>query len=108
MVGCLWLWRGKISCCFQGFIYSPIRLEGRKLGIFFGRLKPFDEIPWLVLGDFNEILDLSEKVGGRNRIERQMESFREALSDYASGDLGFRGGPFTWCHNREGNQRIWE
>ncbi|GLT69911.1 hypothetical protein SLA2020_420220 [Shorea laevis] len=41
-------------------------------------LQHFQPQPWLCIGDFNEIVDHSEKRGGAMRSERQMESFREA------------------------------
>lgn len=69
-------------------------------------LRPLGDTPWLVFGELNENLTLSEKEGGRDRIDRQMESFREALANHALGDLGSKGAPFTWCNNWEGEQRI--
>lgn len=40
------------------------------------------------MGDFNEILFLFEKKGGRIREERQMVAFRDALEDCELNDLG--------------------
>lgn len=34
---------------------------------------------WVVIGDFNEILNSGEKKDGPLRPERQMDGFREAL-----------------------------
>ncbi|KAA3460773.1 reverse transcriptase [Gossypium australe] len=53
-------------------------------------------MPWLVAGDFNEIMFSFEKQGGRIREERQMEAFREVLEDYELADLGFSGQWYTW------------
>jgi hypothetical protein len=47
------------------------------------------------LGDFNEILDNSEKYGGRPKTDSQLEGFRNAISQCDLGDLGFRGPRFT-------------
>ncbi|GMI85864.1 hypothetical protein HRI_002255700 [Hibiscus trionum] len=52
--------------------------------------------PWLVIGDFNEILFASEKRGGLLRSERQMTSFRNVLEDCSLSDIGYRGRWFTW------------
>lgn len=71
-------------------------------------LKSNDDISWLILGDFNEILHPSEKCGVRDRPERQMMDFRYMLSTYEVQDLGFMGPPFTWCNNIEGHNRISE
>ncbi|CAM8914848.1 unnamed protein product [Rhodiola kirilowii] len=58
--------------------------------------------PWLVLGDFNEILFGWELKGRRLRKEWQMRRFREAIEDSSLSDLGFNGDPFTYSNRREG------
>lgn len=63
---------------------------------------------WLRFGDFNEILFHFEKWGGRDRPEKQLKEFQEVLNDCELRDLGFKGNPFTWCNNREGDQRVLE
>ncbi|CAM8884344.1 unnamed protein product [Rhodiola kirilowii] len=60
------------------------------------------EGPWLVLGDFNEILFGWELKGRRLRKEWQMRSFREAIEDSGVSDLGYKGAPFTYSNRREG------
>ena len=57
-------------------------------------------VPWLVMGDFNEIISLDEKWGGEDRSLAQMAAFREAMSDCNLQDLGFRGPDFTWSNRR--------
>ncbi|KAA3465094.1 reverse transcriptase [Gossypium australe] len=52
--------------------------------------------PWLVCGDFNEILYSTGKRGGILKEERKMESFKEALEECQLEDLGFSGEWFTW------------
>ncbi|KAH1032171.1 hypothetical protein J1N35_044345 [Gossypium stocksii] len=46
-------------------------------------------IPWLVVGDFNEIMNSFEKKGGRLRSECQMSDFHDVLDDCGLDDLGF-------------------
>ena len=53
-------------------------------------------LPWLVAGDFNEILSDDEKLGGNNRLQSQMAGFRDALDACWLKDLGFVGNKFTW------------
>jgi endonuclease/exonuclease/phosphatase family metal-dependent hydrolase len=56
---------------------------------------------WLCLGDFNEISNLSEKVGGAIRNEAQMEAFRETLDKCQLRNLGYKGSKFTWRNKQE-------
>jgi hypothetical protein len=58
--------------------------------------------PWLVLGDFNEILFNYEKEGGRPRSQQAMQDFHDALKDCELEDMGYIGDLFTW---RRGNLR---
>lgn len=53
-------------------------------------------LPWLVIGDFNEILYHYEKEGGRARSQRKLQNFHEALDDCELVDIGFTGDMFTW------------
>ncbi|MBA0856165.1 hypothetical protein Goshw_024247 [Gossypium schwendimanii] len=57
-------------------------------------------IPWVVLGDFNEIANSFEKEGGRLCSDRQMRDFCEALDDCYLTDLRFTGRWFTWERGR--------
>ncbi|XP_074282427.1 uncharacterized protein LOC141606944 [Silene latifolia] len=59
-------------------------------------LRRSSTIPIILFGDFNEIISLNEKEGGKDRREAQMDAFREALDDCALLDLGYRGSIFTW------------
>ena len=52
--------------------------------------------PWVVLGDFNEILYPSKKEGGVARPLGMMREFRECLMDCGLEDLGYNGDMFTW------------
>lgn len=60
------------------------------------------------MGDFNEIVDQSEKVGGVIRNAAQMESFKTTLSDCHLGDLGYRGSKFTWSNKRSSAEFVKE
>jgi hypothetical protein len=57
--------------------------------------------PWLCAGDFNEVLDASEQMGGNVRQEWMMEGFRNAVDDCRFTDLGFIGLPYTWNNKQQ-------
>ena len=52
-------------------------------------------LPWLIVGDFNEILLCDEKEGGNDRPSIVMQNFRECLDDCGLVDLGYVGDKFT-------------
>ena len=64
-------------------------------------------LPWICLGDFNEILKLEEKQGWLDRPKRQMQGFWDALDYCGFKDLGFNGYLFTWCNRRLGDHNVW-
>ena len=52
-------------------------------------------LPWLLLGDFNEILSGEDKFGGRNiNLNRAIE-FKECINTSNLLDLGFTGPKYT-------------
>jgi hypothetical protein len=53
------------------------------------------------MGDFNEIMDQKEKMGGALRSHAQMENFRRVVQECNFGDLGYKGSKFTWSNKRE-------
>ncbi|KAF5463276.1 hypothetical protein F2P56_019199 [Juglans regia] len=64
--------------------------------------------PWLVLGDFNELLSAHEKSGGNPRPEKQLSAFREVVDVCRLRDLGFSGPMLTWSNRRAGDKCIRE
>lgn len=52
--------------------------------------------PWLVTGDFNDIVCASEKKGGGPVSIRKCNLFRDNIDDCSSTDLGANGTKFTW------------
>ena len=68
-------------------------------------LKRQCDMPWVIFGDFNEIVHSDEKLGWLDRDARQMKGFRDCLSECGLVDLGFVGQRYTWCNSRIGEQR---
>lgn len=100
-IDCEILWNEK-RWRFTGVYGYP---EGNRKALTWSLLRKLhngNDFPWLVGGDFNEILCDAKKVG-INFIEK----FRETLDDYNLKDLNFIGSSFTW-NNRRHNDVIWE
>ncbi|XVE83785.1 hypothetical protein DITRI_Ditri16bG0114600 [Diplodiscus trichospermus] len=55
-----------------------------------------NNIPWICMGDFNEILWAQEKEWGMTRPKWQMKAFRDVLEKVELDDLGFSDHWFTW------------
>ncbi|CAM8919819.1 unnamed protein product [Rhodiola kirilowii] len=66
------------------------------------RLKNLSDLPWIVVGDFNEVLFGWEVQGRILRGEWQMRKFTEGLQDFCLIDLSFRGSQFTFSNRRKG------
>ena len=96
---------GSLQWRFTGFYGEPEtgnRGESwRLLKHLSGRLN----LPWVVMGDFNEIMFAGEKLGGNPRPEWQMHQFCEVLNRCHLRDLGYIGSDFTW--SRRWGSRGW-
>ncbi|KAL4367155.1 hypothetical protein GQ457_05G022060 [Hibiscus cannabinus] len=60
------------------------------------RLREASPLPWLLGGDFNEILTLSEKQGGNRKPHHQLTDFCECLLRNNLADCKPSRGWFTW------------
>ena len=65
-------------------------------------------LPWVRLGDFNEILSSNEKNGGNLRPMGAMMGFRQTLLHCGLVDLGFNGYRFTWRNGWVGSAFVEE
>ncbi|TXG57234.1 hypothetical protein EZV62_018547 [Acer yangbiense] len=72
------------------------------------RWREVDDLPWIVWGDFNDLLSITEKEGGSNKSVSEMLAFKQAVEDYDLIDLGFSGPKFTWNNKREGRNNVQE
>ena len=93
-----------ISC-----IYASPHLAERK--IFWANLSQvalLHNLPWLLLGDFNEILCGNDKLRGRQINLNGALNFKSCLDDCNFLDLGFSGPKFTWSNRRQISDLILE
>ena len=82
----------KGSSSFISFVYGAPAVENRSA--FWNKLSQVGlgrDSPWLLSGDFNEILDNSEKVGGPARWEGSFTAFRSFVSQNGLWDLKHSG-----------------
>lgn len=83
------------------FVYGAPSAENR--AEFWSKLTevgPGRDSSWLLTGDFNDILDDSEKVGGPARWEGSFTAFRSFVSQYGLWNLKHAGNHLSWRGNR--------
>lgn len=69
-------------------------------------LKAKYDLPWIILGDFNEALWQQEHLSCTPRSESHMMAFREVLNVCDMVDLGFSGVPYTYDNRRAGRKNV--
>lgn len=73
------------------------------------RLRSESTLPWICIGDFNEILRSEEQFGPNERDSSQIAGFREAVDVCGLNDLGYIGLDWTFKRKINNNQfcRVW-
>jgi endonuclease/exonuclease/phosphatase family metal-dependent hydrolase len=87
---------------FTGFYGHPNAAKQKESWDLLRHLSTFQPIPWMCIGDFNEIVDHSEKKGITTRPRWQMEDFQRVLEDARLHDIGSQGPKYTWNNGRTG------
>ncbi|KAL0303362.1 UNVERIFIED_CONTAM: hypothetical protein Sradi_6204300 [Sesamum radiatum] len=93
---------------FSGIYGEPETTQRKKTQNLLNRLKAQSIQPWLCMGDFNEILDNSEKEGVNICPFWQIRDFGTALDTNGLFGIGYSGYPFTWCNGQESPNTIRE
>jgi hypothetical protein len=69
-------------------------------------LKQQSDLPWCVIGDFNEAMWSFEHFSVTARSESQMLAFRDTLEVCELMDLAFSGLPFTYDNRQKGRKNV--
>ncbi|KAL5848629.1 hypothetical protein ACOSQ4_006642 [Xanthoceras sorbifolium] len=93
---------------FTGFYGDPNATNRSHSWSLIRRLAGLSNLPWLIGGDFNEILRWEEKSGGLFRSHKAISLFRGAVDDCNLVDVGFRRHDFTWSNKQKGDKLIQE
>ncbi|KAJ4885834.1 Uncharacterized protein Rs2_25582 [Raphanus sativus] len=86
---------------FVSFIYGAPAVENR--ADFWNKLNAVGQNrddPWLITGDFNDILNNTEKCGGPTRPEGSFTAFRSFVAQNGLWDLKHTGEQLSWRGNR--------
>ncbi|KAL5550128.1 hypothetical protein UlMin_000304 [Ulmus minor] len=84
---------------FSGIYGDPNPKQRKNTWDLLQKLCSMNAGPWIYYEDFNEILDNSEKLGGMEKLQNNLDIFRPFLDICQLQDLGFEGdGCFTWSN----------
>ncbi|KAL0404067.1 UNVERIFIED_CONTAM: hypothetical protein Sradi_2047500 [Sesamum radiatum] len=84
-----------------GFYGEPEVTKRKLTWNLLSKLSSQSKRPCLCYGDFNELLDNTEKEGGVQRPNWQIRDFRQTLDTSGLQDLEFLGECFTWCNRQD-------
>ncbi|XP_062076011.1 uncharacterized protein LOC133780155 [Humulus lupulus] len=62
--------------------------------------------PWVILGDFNEILNSKERIGARVKFRKPVD-FKDYVEHCHLEDVKYRGNYYTWSNKQQGDNRIY-
>ncbi|KAL4644143.1 hypothetical protein ACB092_02G142600 [Castanea dentata] len=80
----------------KNMFVSPRTTRGGGLVLFWREsVDILVEVPWLCAGDFNELVQSEEKLGGNRISHNQMQLFQDANDACGFIDLGYSGSKFT-------------
>ncbi|KAJ6418599.1 hypothetical protein OIU84_001878 [Salix udensis] len=95
------------KCWLLTVVYANSNPRIREsLWTYFDGLAKTSNLPWLVMGDFNDISCASEKCGGN--FDSRGSAFVDWIGRNQLIDLGFSGSKFTWCNKRNVEGIIWK
>lgn len=89
-----------------GFYGEPDRNRRMESWARLRMLSTKSHLPWVCIGDFNDLLLFSEKRGGRPQPTNLLQGFRNATEDAGLFDLEMRGYQYTWSRGLNSDQRI--
>lgn len=62
----------------------------------------WEDLPWIVMGEFNTILITDEKIGGRPEVGDAAEDLRDFILRNKLIDFDLQGMKYTWSNPRAG------
>lgn len=91
---------GSLSWRFTGFYGFPERNKRKESWQLLKHLSTVNSLPWVVMGDFNDILHEKEKRGRLPHPSWLIRGFKETVETCGLRDFPFDGHQFTWEKSR--------
>ena len=95
--------QGRKKWRFIGFYGHPETEKREESWKLMESLSHRSDLPWICMGDYNEIMHAKEKEGGGVRPNGQIRAFPEVINKCQLRDLGYVGSDYTWSR-RLGSQ----
>ncbi|XP_021742002.1 uncharacterized protein LOC110708223 [Chenopodium quinoa] len=80
-------------------------LERESLWAQIAQIAPPANTPWILCGDFNNILNLEDRIGSQCSLA-EVEQFSNCLRVYSLFDFKVGGMFYTWTNKQEGDDRV--
>lgn len=93
---------------FSAVYASPNWWYREELWDYLIRVGAIMTLPWLVLGDFNQVLYASDKKGGRPVSSSRTRSLAHMVGTCGLVDFGFTSSKYTWSNMRSGLANVQE
>lgn len=84
---------------------SPEKQTRQQLWISLRRMGQLIEVPWVIIGDCNEVLTQDDKCGGKRVHQQGNQELGRLISKCGLIDLGYLGPQYTWTNSKEDNNR---
>lgn len=83
-----------------GFYGFPERARRRESWDLLKLLASVSDLPWVVVGDFNDMVNISDKKGNCVHPQSLLDGFKQAIEDCGLIELDLMGGNYTWEKSR--------
>uniref|UniRef100_A0A803PSL1 DUF4283 domain-containing protein n=1 Tax=Cannabis sativa TaxID=3483 RepID=A0A803PSL1_CANSA len=94
----------KRNCFYVSFVYGFNHEEGRNV-LWKDLIELKRQEPWIVLGDFNDILEKGERIGKREHYSHS--KFKDCVGECQLEDVKQSGSFFTWNNKQQGEERVY-
>lgn len=81
---------------FTGYYGNPERNRRRESWALLSHLATQNNLPWAIMGDFNDLRDPSEKLGPNPHPPWLYRGFNDTITNCGLRDFNFDGSQYTW------------
>ena len=97
----IWVRSQSFNWLISAIYASPKFVERCMLWENLKMLASLHNLPWAIIGDFNEVITEDKKSGGNPISQRRVKAILDCMDNYHMMNMGFVGPKFTWSNKRE-------